>query len=136
MGLLNENGQYNDPLHIDTEDYKISHPRETYYLNKRLIDRQNCWTNVPQIIEAHLEKLDLFDEIDAGKWNDILPAAAKQLKQIEFKMQRLWKFGEDARFHEWYLIPKCECPKMDNADMRGTDYSVINAECPVHGKRK
>lgn len=136
MGLIDENKNYNDPLHINPEVYHVDHPRESYYLNKRLLDAKNAWGNVKDLVETHLKKLDLFDEIDAGKWDEKLPEAAKELEKIEFTLQSLWGFDCNAQFHEWYLIPKCECPIMDNRERQGTKYNIINLSCPVHGKRK
>lgn len=121
-----------DPLHIDPSIYKVEHPRESYYLNKNLLDRQNAWENIEELINFHKRKLDLFDEIDNGLWDNNLPKAAQKLQEIEFNMQEAWKFGKNAEFHEWYLIPKCTCPVMDNMELRGTKYNIFSGDCPVH----
>lgn len=58
------------------------------------------------------------------------------LEQIEFSMQRLWKFTEDRNFHTWwYQIPGCQCPVSDNRDNFGTEYRVTHYDCPFHGTR-
>lgn len=121
-----------DPLHMSPETLKVEHTRKTYYLNKHLLDRQNCWLNLEDLIKTHKEKLDIFDLMDKTDDRNELRELAGQVQDKEFELQRLWKFSIDAKFHEWYLVPKCTCPKMDNADARGTKYSIFSSDCPIH----
>ena len=130
---MSENEKYVDPLHMHPDTYKVEHTRETYYLNKRLLDSKNAWGNLSELVETHKMKLTLFDEMDKTDDSVKLHAFADGVQQLEFKLQRLWGFSENAHFHEWYLVPKCTCPKMDNADYRGTKYGITSGDCPVHG---
>ncbi|GAF79583.1 unnamed protein product, partial [marine sediment metagenome] len=53
---------YKDPLHIPSADYTLWHKgQEALKLNKRLLDQQNCWTNVDKLLELHSERLHLED---------------------------------------------------------------------------
>jgi hypothetical protein len=61
----------------------------------------------------------------------------KLIEEIEFNLQRLWKFPQDKNFHRyWYAISGCTCPKSDNNERVGTKYKVINNGCKWHGKEK
>lgn len=52
---------YSDPLHVPYQDLCISHRGKTTMLNKRLLDRQNCWENLDKIKALHAERLNLED---------------------------------------------------------------------------
>lgn len=62
-----------------------------------------------------------------------LKLLAKIWTDLEFSQQLLWGFAEDARYHHWFDLPGCTCPKMDNLDRLGTNYQVITRDCPIHG---
>lgn len=107
-----------------------------YNLSGRLIESQNVsHDQVLRLVELHVKKLSLFDEMKATDDPAALKAGAKRLEAIEFAMQDNWNFTQDRGMHEWYLIPKCTCPKMDNADSRypGSTHRIFHGNCPVHG---
>ena len=62
----------------------------------------------------------------------LLRKFAKQVTRIEYQLQEAWGFKKNRFMHEWYLVPKCKCPKMDNAEARGTKYQIISGNCPIH----
>lgn len=104
-----------------------------YYLNSALIKRQNVTdVEVEKIKQLHAQKLEFFDKMKLEENIGILKAYAKVIEQIEFELQKQWHFSQDSNYHEWYLVPKCTCPKLDNQEMRGTSYKVINNQCPIH----
>ena len=119
---------------LSKEDLKIEHPRKTYYLNPRLVKARKVWDKVPQLILLHKHKLDMFDLMD--KEDDIkdLRCLARIVTGIEYKLQGLWGFPRDEKYHEWYLVPRCTCPVLDNMDSRGTNYTVVDVQCLIHGK--
>jgi hypothetical protein len=85
---------------------------------------------------VHAKRIDLFNRIE--KETDIvkLHEMAKEIDEIDFELQDGWGFDRDKRYHTWwYRLPKCTCPKMDNKDRLGTDYCIINRDCPLHGGR-
>jgi hypothetical protein len=56
------------------------------------------------------------------------------VESIELKLQRHWGFNVCRDYHDWYLVPKCICPKSENIDRKGTPYRVIYKNCKVHGE--
>ena len=56
------------------------------------------------------------------------------LESVEFRLQELWGFKQDAKYHTWWLKPKaCTCPKMDNTDPAYYGAGkIINGDCPIH----
>lgn len=61
--------------------------------------------------------------------------AVKEVELLEYKLQRLWNFEQNAAFHSyWFLLDGCICPKLDNEDRFGSVERVYNSECKFHGK--
>jgi hypothetical protein len=55
------------------------------------------------------------------------------IADIEFELQRSWKFPLDAKFHRFWEIPGCDCHKMDNEDAYPTGHYSISGGCKIHG---
>ena len=56
------------------------------------------------------------------------------LEQIEFAMQRLWKFTEDRAYHTWWCkLPGCDCR---NIVINGEKTRYIREDCEYHGTRE
>jgi hypothetical protein len=64
------------------------------------------------------------------------PDPVSTVRVLEFKLQRQWKFPEDAKFHHYSLYIKgCTCPRMDNAELIGfTEDRYATSDCPWHWK--
>lgn len=139
---------YTDPLHIPSASYTLWHNgKEALTLNKRLLDQQNCWTNVDKILELHSERLHLedmmkealdslynaFSEEPPSYYQDFLMLCDAYYTQIEFELQEQWGFTIDANFHRPWYRPGCSCPRMDNEERYGTPYRVTSGDCILHG---
>jgi len=99
-----------------------------------LLAKQKKLTNKrrDKIIELRV----LQQEIFYGMKNcpeDQLPSFAKKLEQVEYGLQKQWKFRKNKNFHCWWDVPRCTCPMWDNRDSYGTKYRNISSDCPVHG---
>jgi hypothetical protein len=126
---------YHDPLHIPTTQYTVYHYGEPkYILNKRLLDHQNCWRNVPEIIAAHELKLVIYDLMHETNNIQELRSLAADIQEIEFHLQRLWNFPEDVRYHRFWETPKCKCPTFDNMDAYPYQ-QYFSGTCVLHGSR-
>lgn len=60
------------------------------------------------------------------------------LEELEFEMQNVWGFEQDAKKHTWWLrCEYCTCPKMDNTDPAFYGGGkIISENCPVHAITK
>lgn len=119
---------------IDLTIYHKGKPHST--INRGLINRQNCWNNVTAIIAEHNIKLNIYEAIEKETDVAALKAYAQILTELEFRLQELWGFPKDAKFHRFWLTPKCDCPKWDNEDSYPTGYSIVNMGCLLHGDLK
>lgn len=103
------------------------------YLNASLVEKQRLSDfDIKSVIALHVL---LFAEYAAMEDTDDpreLRRISGVISMIEYEQQRFWGFTQDRRFHNWYRVPKCTCPKVDNMERRGTDYQIINEDCPVH----
>lgn len=109
-------------------------------LNKRLIEQQGLTEQeVAYIEQLHAQREEMFKEMEAL---DPAPTMDRtklreyvgKLEQLEFEMQRGWKFEVNRDYHTWwYCAPHCECPKMDNRELQGTKYRITAGSCPLHG---
>lgn len=108
-------------------------------LNPMLIKLQNLDTAaLKKLAELHTRKDDLFTI--AEQWNrdnnlKRLLKGAKELEQIEFAMQRAWKFEEDSNKHTWKILyPGCTCPgPIDQPPY--PNYTRVSSSCKVHKER-
>jgi hypothetical protein len=88
---------------------------------------------VASIRQLHIDRDVIFSHMRESDDPSTLKELARQVEAIEFELQANWGFDVNASFHEWYDVPKCRCPKLDNRERRGTGYSVIATDCPIHG---
>ena len=108
-------------------------------LNPFVIKKQGLnQSDIDEIRFHHSRKdrlLKLMDELDEVKDRTELREYVDQLEQVEFAMQRAWKFEQDANYHTWWLKSRhCKCPGMDNRDMTYYGRGKIKMQaCPLHG---
>ncbi len=102
--------------------------------NSRLVANQGLdMETVDKINKLHIVRncyQTLMEEVN-DKEN--LRYFSNIVTQIDFQLQRLWKFKEDSTYHRFWELPKCDCPKMDNMDTYGTGHRYINPNCLLHG---
>lgn len=120
-----------DPLHRPTP-IVFYNGEPQYMLNKYLFDSQDCWENIEAIVEAHELKLLLMDMISKEDSVPMLKSLAQDITEVEFELQSLWKFPKDIKFHRFWELPKCSCPKLDNSDSY-PHRQYTRLDCPLHG---
>ena len=101
----------------------------------RLLNTQDAWDNLDGIKDLHRTKLIIYQSIDNTDDKDELRSFSKQLTAIEFKLQELWGFPQDIKFHKFWDTPKCRCPRIDNEDSYPFGYYGVSGDCPLHGGR-
>lgn len=103
-------------------------------LSESLIAQQGLTPDRIELLkEYHVRKFNVIAKMEGTDDSGELKVLAEKVKEIEFELQRLWGFDKDETYHYWYEVPKCQCPKIDNAERRGTNYQIVNMDCPVHG---
>jgi hypothetical protein len=105
------------------------------YLNENLAKKQKITHKQRKNLDNLYKDLeDVFTR--ASNDNDIEKNGkdyAKEVLDLEFKLQENWNFNLDRSKHTWWnRLPGCLCPKMDNAERFGYD-KITNSKCPYHG---
>jgi hypothetical protein len=76
---------------------------------------------------------DLFFAFDNPQ---MFPDIELVVQNLEYKLQGLWGFPQDPKFHRYQqYIKDCTCPMMDNNELVGYDaqrYRMSN--CPWHNR--
>ena len=98
------------------------------------------------LAEKHISILDgmriqkLQNEADAIKEHmrrcndiDLLRDWASEWTRVQFDLQKLWGFPQNATYHKWWYLPQCTCPKIDNEDRYPIGFYYISEGCPIHG---
>ncbi len=102
-------------------------------LNEKLIETQKCEENLEKIKNLHVERLEIEEEMRKETDQIKLIVWNEEYTQIEFELQKAWKFEQDKNFHRFWNRPKCSCPKMDNEDRYPTGNYIVSRECKLHG---
>ena len=63
------------------------------------------------------------------------PAVAKFLEDIEETLGEIWFGKADLSYYKFWKVPKCTCPKIDNADIDPSGAYYYSIDCPLHGKK-
>lgn len=102
-------------------------------LNFHLAVRQGLTKEkVLELVKLHHMKDALYKRMRRSCKPETLRIMAAEVVEIFLEQQKLWNFPQDPNFHDWYEMPKCECPKMDNRDLKGTKYRIFSGKCPIH----
>lgn len=106
-----------------------------YYISKRLVKRQRVSKqNLQKIIFLHELKLIIYELIKLTEDRAELKDYVTQLTNIEFRLQDSWGFPRNSEFHRFWETPKCTCPKLDNEERVGTQFTITNGSCILHGE--
>jgi len=102
-------------------------------INEELIKQKGLSNGtVKAIRELHFLRAATMDLMTQVENDTLLPGLASVIEDLNYQLQDLWGFPRDSNFHEWYGLPKCTCPIMDNQDARGTSNRCYSGDCPVH----
>ena len=110
------------------------HGKYAVMINERLLNAKNAWNNLDKIKKLHVEKFKVFKKME--KTNDVekIKQFVKDIENLEFQLQLAWGFPQDRNYHTWYNIPRCTCPKIDNREKCGTEFRIVDGNCPIHGR--
>jgi hypothetical protein len=105
-------------------------------VNPTLIMERNVSDSaLERIKKLHLDRFNIKERMNETCDTGQLQMFANMIKDIEFELQDLWGFDRDHSMHDWYDVPKCTCPKMDNRERKGTGYQIVSLDCPIHGDK-
>lgn len=105
-------------------------------LNGKLARKQKISAeDIEMLKDTHVIRALIFQAMYRTDNVDELKRLAWMFDELEFLQQELWKFGRNSKFHRWFDVPKCSCPKLDNSDYIGTDINIYESTCVIHGDK-
>lgn len=121
----------------EMDNYRVDfNGKFRHYVSPTLVKSQNInKKDLARIKELHVMRLELYDQIAEAvvKYKYNIPSLMEQYTRLEFALQKIWGFPADETYHRFWDIPSCLCPKLDNVERIGTQYKIINQNCPLHG---
>ena len=105
------------------------------YLDKKLIQKNNLSSfQISMIKELHLQLQLVYETMENTPSTDIknLKKLFSLTTSIEYRKQMYYGVAEDRSQHNWFMVPKCTCPKKENQERQGTPFRIIDKTCPIH----
>ena len=101
------------------------------YYNEKLADDMNVSDENRVLLDETYRELFL-----AFDYPDTYEDVAAEVTRLEFKLQFLWGFPQDNKFHRYQQnIAGCMCPVIDNLELFGhSEQRYATGDCPWHGK--
>lgn len=113
---------------VRDRDMNISH-----IVNPGLAKSQGITNeDIAALVQLHKDRLDLLElmrHMDPEEDKESLYECHLEWTEGEFKMQELWGFGRDVKFHKFWELPHCSCASMDNGDAYPTGYYSKSGGC-------
>lgn len=117
-------------MEIKYKDYTIN-------VNEDLLDYNQCWHNLPGILETRIKIQDLFHlaELMVDHQEEWCPSKIlERLTELEYQLQDYWNFPQNKDFHTYqWDLPQCKCPSTDNKERAGMGSWIVSVDCPYHG---
>lgn len=111
----------------------VKHGKYSILINEYLLNAKCAWSNLNKIKKLHVEKFKVFKKIEKTNDKEKIKQFVKDIENLEFQLQSAWGFPLDRNYHTWYNVPRCTCPKADNRENYGTEFRIIDGNCPIHG---
>lgn len=99
-------------------------------LNKQLLKKQKIDSETEkQLLATHKTLYEIKQNPD--DYDNPL----ELVKELEYRLQELWSFQQDSKFHtHQFEIKGCSCPWIDNLERAGSGHFIYNQHCPIHNK--
>lgn len=117
------------------EKYIVEYPgRQAIMINPDLVKKQRVSKKgLETLKELHYKVQGILEAMESSDDPAELKRLSNEWTELQFSLQKTWGFPQNKDFHPWYTLPKCRCPKADNAERCGTPYGVYSGNCPIHG---
>lgn len=128
---------FDDVYHEKNMEVRFSNGDYITSLNSRMVrERKLSAEDIEMLKDTHVMRALIFSAMERTDNTTTLKNFAKMFEKLEFLQQELWGFKKDSNWHWWFEVPKCTCPRLDNADRIGSEENVMDSTCPIHGDEK
>lgn len=120
------------------DDFTINYLGKTITLNQNLIIKLNLSeTQIKDIKQLHRQAISCdisLTEIAHLGGSGNTEILLEHWHDIQYQLQDAWGFERNIKFHKFWKLTSCSCPKMDNDDRYPSGYYVMSGKCALHGK--
>lgn len=106
-------------------------------INPTLVAKQKLSDEViTKIVELHKERVMIEGQLAllASESNHVgVMRFLVDWSNNQYALQEAWGFQKDSRYHRFWDIPGCSCPRFDNSDRYPSLSYIYNEDCPIHG---
>ena len=106
------------------------------HISPTFLDNTNSWNNVEKLKECYNTKFKLYEQIASCDDSMSIKQIAIEIKDLKMNIQELFNLKRSSDHFRFWEMPKCSCPKMDNAEHWGTAYKIYTQNCIVHGYKE
>lgn len=103
-------------------------------LNKGFIEKQNLSEkDKEKLSELYQKKKAVYELMENESLPELLRSYNRSVEIINFEIQKTLHITLNKDFHDWYLVPHCQCPKKENERNTGKPERIYVSYCPIHG---
>jgi len=104
-------------------------------INIGLAIRQKLtYVEINKILAMHLEENRLKGIMKRCKKQTTLRNYYLKWTQLQYRLQKLWRWEQDILYHRWWDLPGCTCPKQENGQIYPSKRAIYDGDCPMHGE--
>ena len=104
-----------------------------YVLSISLIKKQGLTQKqVDKIKDLNIERLMTEAQLEKQYSADQIRAWYNVWEQIQFDLQKAWKFPKDSTYHPSHRLLLCSCPTSENDDRLGHPDKIYSPDCKLH----
>lgn len=118
---------------MSSQKNEVTYKGYTVYIAQAFLDRYNTkFEDVELLFKRRLElECSILDFLEN---QDHLKSLKKEWTQNELEIQKAFGLEQNTKYHKFWRMIGCTCPKIDNEDNWPSGYYFINGNCPIHGK--
>ncbi len=113
-------------------DYSVSFEGEkVLILNDVLAEEQGVTEAGLSVIKSlHKHNLEIQEAFSVGQMSS--EEYVEEWTKTQFDLQEAWGFPMNAKFHRFWEMKGCTCPRMDNEDNYPHGFYTYSGSCKVH----
>jgi len=102
-------------------------------INRSLVEKKGLTQEqIQHLLNLYKNKFNIYELMENENSYKLLQSYNGAVENLNFEIQKALKIPENRNFHDWYNVPKCQCPKKENKNNEGTEKRVYVNYCHVH----
>lgn len=119
------------PIEEKDSIYLVKYRDRTLLVSRSLLKAQGKSSELNKIKELHKERLEIEHQMETRRYPH--KELGRAWTEVQYEIQVAWGFPKDIRFHKFWEIPSCTCPKAENINSYPSGYYFYSKDCKIHG---